>query len=259
MTQTCPVCRQTLTDEARACPFCGTDLSESGAAAAPPPTAGFPPPGSQPVGGVASPNPGQTGPYAQPPGAGFPPASQPGGGDPFTQPPGMIPVVPKIVKRAVIALVVLAAIGGLVVGFLAVTKNVTHHFEGVLARPSPNAAVNIGGGKGGSGKGASGGTDSGEDMSGAREVFREMNANGAPCDRYSEVVDTDIVSAAVCYSGLEVWTIQVFFDDLSYNAVVANYKSSDTIHVAYGGNWTVLTQNKSSARKIAAALGGHGK
>jgi hypothetical protein len=89
-----------------------------------------------------------------------------------------------------------------------------------------------------------------------RETFEAMIDGGAPCDNYDLVVETSIVSAATCFAGTEVWTIQVYFDDVAYDAVIAGYTGNDSIHVAYGGNWTVLTQSKASSRKIAKALDG---
>jgi hypothetical protein len=94
------------------------------------------------------------------------------------------------------------------------------------------------------------------EVNGSRALFRLMNKGGAECTGYNQVIDSTTVDAASCFAGTEAWTIQVFFDDLSYDAVVANYTSSDSIDVAYGGNWTVLVQTEKSARKIARATGG---
>jgi hypothetical protein len=171
----------------------------------------------------------------------------------------MLPVVGKNVRRAFVVLVALAVAAGVVVLFFVVTKQVRKGLDNATNPGTVSVSVPVAPlpheGKGGTGRDDS----SSGDYADARAVYKAMNAHGAKCTQYNEVVNSSVVSAATCVSGTEYWTIQVFFDDLSYNAVVSNYKSSDTIHVAYGGNWTVLTQTKEGARRIAEALDGSGK
>jgi hypothetical protein len=223
MKRPCPTCGRPVKAKATVCGYCGTDL-----------TGRFSNPDSTP----------RTNPTAASPAP-----------DPFSNPSGMLPMIGRTTKTVIVFVVALGVIAGAVVLFLFITKQVRRGLDsaGAAATSSPRTIIideNEGQGS------DSGNPDESRDLSGAREAWREMNANGAPCKSFNLVVETTLVSAASCFAGTEAWTIQVFFDDLSYDAVVANYTSNDTIHVAYGGNWTVLTQSKASSKKIAKALHG---
>jgi hypothetical protein len=243
MSKPCPSCGRDLDDDAAVCKYCGTNVARLSMS----------PPGQ-----------GQQGPIVQP---GRAPDEFSSG--PFSSPPGMLPVIGKTTRRVILAVIALLAVGGVVVVFFLVTHTVRRGLDaidpvskGTLIDTDPNGGGKGGGADNGAGGSDNGGSGSGEasgEFGGARAVFREMNADAVLCKRFNSVVDSSIVSAGTCFAGAEPWTIQVFFDDLSFDAVVSNYVSSDTIHVAYGGNWTVLTQSKASSQKIAKALGGKGK
>lgn len=218
-----------------ACPFCGTNL----AAVAP--------------GGSSSDIPQAASPI---------PNEQTG---PFSSPPGELPIIGKTARRVGVFVIALLVIGAIAALIYFVTPQVRRQLgklggddadvttdHGVFPRPDDTA-------KSGGGSGKDGGGDSSNEYETAAAVVRDLRGTDAACKRYDDVVNTTVVSAGVCYFGTEIWTIQVFLDDLSYDAVVSNYVASDTVHVAYGGNWTILTQTKSSAKKIASALDGRGK
>ena len=151
----------------------------------------------------------------------------------------------------VIVLGVLAGVGALI---FYVSGQIDKSFDSV--REIGNVQIESTPGNGGSGSGTGGSGDRSKDYAGAREVFREMNAHGARCKRFDSAADTEIVSAGICFDGLEAWTIQVFFTDISYNAVLNGYLDNDAVEAAYGGNWIVLTQSRKSAKAIAKALDG---
>jgi hypothetical protein len=230
MKQPCPTCGKPQKRRAKVCDYCGTDLTGRLANPATP--------GS---GGISS----------------SPPIPQPG---PFSSPTGMVPVLGRTTKTIIGFVIAAAVIAGAVVGFFVVTKQVRKGIDAVrnvvtVAPPEQSSGVGDSGGKPG-GKPGTGSGDSSRDFKGARDMFKAMADGGAKCGNYDLVVETTVVSAATCFAGTEVWTIQVFLDDLSYDAVVNSYKENESIHVAYGGNWTVLTQTKASSKKIAKALDG---
>jgi hypothetical protein len=230
MSKSCPYCGTIVEDHLGKCPKCGLDFANRPA---------------QPT-NVTQTSPG-----------GFPtapdPFSSPGIWNPSKGQPVLQPVRTGNVGRtiAIIAAVVLVlGIAGAV--FFYVTREVADNFDfDEPARPPViRTAPNGNGGDKGPSK------QERLEVKGSRALFRLMNENGAKCTGYNQVIDSATVDAASCFAGTEAWTIQVFFDDLSYDAVVANYTASDTIDVAYGGNWTVLVQTEKSARKIARATGG---
>ena len=238
MKRPCPTCGRPVGRRAKVCDYCGRDLT----------------------GGLANPPTPQTS-----AGAPSPPIPQPG---PFSSPTGVVPVLGRTTKTIIVFVLAAGIIAGAVFLFFFLTKQVRRGIDTVAGKTASPPAIVVpteggkggkddkGGGSNGGGSGGAGSGDQSQEFKGARAVFDEMLANGAKCKNFDVVIDTDIVSAATCFAGLEPWTIQVFFDDVSYDAVVSNYVSSDSLHVAYGGNWTVLTGSKSSSRKIAKALGG---
>jgi hypothetical protein len=156
--------------------------------------------------------------------------------------------------RTIIVFVVTAAIiAGAVFLFFFITKQVRKGLDsasGVGATISPfeipSAITDP----------ADGPQDGGREFKGADQMYKAMKAGGARCDNYDLAIESDIVSAATCFAGTEVWTLQVFLDDASWAPVVSGYKSNESVHIAYGGNWVVLTQTKASSKKIAKALDG---
>jgi hypothetical protein len=241
MSKACPYCGNVVDDHVGKCPRCGLDFANRT---------------MQPATSTSS-SPGSPG--------GFPtapdPFSSPGIWNPDKGQPVLQPVrTSNVGRRIAIATMVLIVLGGLGALFFYVTKEVTKRLDddppGVGASiviESPRAGNGNGGGNG---KGGGGGNKEDLSVSGSRELFRLMKKNGAACTGYNQVIETSVVDAASCFAGTEAWTIQVFHDELSYDAVVANYRSNDGIDVAFGGNWTVLVQTEKSARKIARATGG---
>lgn len=235
MSKSCPYCGTVVEDHLGKCPRCGLDFANRPA---------------QPTTTT------QTSP------GGFPtapdPFSSPGIWNPSKGQPVLKPVRTSNTARTIAiiaaAILVLGAIGA---GFFLVTREVTDAFGDPEVNP-----IDVG-----EATEAPGGKDKDEDkdppskqerleVNGSRALYRLMRKEGAKCTGYNQVIDSTTVDAASCFAGTEAWTIQVFFDDLSYDAVVANYRATDTIDVAYGGNWTVLVQTEKSARKIARATGG---
>ena len=90
----------------------------------------------------------------------------------------------------------------------------------------------------------------------AKAVAAAMNKNGLKCKNYDLVTTNDALQAGTCFAGPTPLTIQVFYDQLSYDAVVNNYRSNNAIHVAYGTNWTVLAPTPRDAKHAAKALDG---
>lgn len=241
MTKSCPYCGNVVDDHIGKCPRCGLDFANRAMPQATPPSSS---PGS-PGGFPTAPD----------------PFSSPGIWNPSKGQPVLQPVRSgNAGRRIAIALAAMLVVGGIAAAFFFVTDRVTRGLD--PARPVIDA-TNIeiptigGGGNGGKGggKGGSGDGETGE-VGSSRELFRRMKRNGAECTGYNQVIESSTVDAASCFAGTEAWTIQIFFDDLSYDAVVANYTNSDDIQVAYGGNWTVLVQTKQSAKRIARALDG---
>ncbi|HEY7874879.1 MAG TPA: hypothetical protein VIG64_07120 [Actinomycetota bacterium] len=243
MSKACPYCGNVVDDHIEKCPRCGLDFANRT---------------MQPATSTPS-SPGSPG--------GFPtapdPFSSPGIWNPAKGQPVLQPVrTSNFGRRITIATIALIVLGGLGALFFYVTKEVTKRLDddppangGNIVLESPLGAGNGNGNGNGNGKGG-GGNQEDLSVSGSRELFRQMNRNGAKCTGYNQVIETSIVDAASCFAGTEAWTIQVFHDDLSYDAVVANYRSNDGLDVAFGGNWTVLVQSEKSARKIARATGG---
>ena len=90
----------------------------------------------------------------------------------------------------------------------------------------------------------------------ARALFKDMKANGLECVNFSLITENQTLQAGTCTWEAVPLTIQVFYDDLSYNAVVGNYRTNDAIQVAYGTNWTVLSPTPEGAKRTAKALDG---
>ena len=65
----------------------------------------------------------------------------------------------------------------------------------------------------------------------ARALFKDMNANGLDCKNFSLITENQALQAGSCTSETVPLTIQVFYDELSYNSVVGNYRTNDAIHV----------------------------
>ena len=259
MKTNCPTCGHPLKRRAKVCDYCGRDLT--GATANPPtptPGSGFPQTPTPGSGFPPTPTPGSGFPRTPTPGAAFPqgPMGQPQG--PFSTPTGISPGAGRTVRNVIVFIVAAGVIAGAVLLFFFVTKQVRKGIDTVAGVDvaSPLEDTSSSNKPGGAGKPGGGSGDASQEFKGARETFNAMNAHGAKCKNFDLVVETDIVSAATCFAGAEPWTIQVFLDDLSYDAVVDSYKSHDSVHVAYGGNWTVLTQSRESSKKIAKALGG---
>ena len=234
MKRPCPTCGTPVSRRAKVCPYCGRDLT----------------------GGLVNPPTPQSS-----AGAPSPPIPQPG---PFSSPTGVVPVIGRTTRTIIILIVVAGLLAGATYLFFFVTKQVRREIGSVSGTVvgSPLIIEPEGGAVGGHGhKGGSGGggrpAGGSPDFKGPRDFFDELNADKQLCGNFDLVVETDIVSAATCFAGAEPWTIQIFFDDASYDAVVSNYRSSDSLHVAYGGNWVVLTQSLESSRKIAKAVGGN--
>ena len=231
MSTSCPYCGTVVEDHLGKCPRCGLDFANRP---------------SQPVTSTPT-SPG-----------GFPtapdPFSSPGIWNPSKGQPVLKPVRTGTAGRAVaIIAATILVLGGIGAAIFFVTREVTDAFD--PDEPNPPVVQPT--------RGSNGGRDKDKpskqerlEVSGSRQLFRLMNREGAKCTGYNQVIDTTTVDAASCFAGTEAWTIQVFFDDLSYDAVVANYTATDSIDVAYGGNWTVLVQTEKSARKIARATGG---
>jgi len=237
MSKSCPYCGTIVEDHLGKCPRCGLDFANRPA---------------QPT----------TTPQSSP--GGFPTAP-----DPFSSPeiwdpkgqPVLKPVRTSRVGRTIaIVAAALLILGGIGVAFFVVTREVTDAFDSddVVNPIDPPGGGSTAGGGGKDKDNDKDGPSRQEslEVKGSRALFRLMNKEGAKCTGYNQVIDSTTVDAASCFAGTEAWTIQVFFDDLSYDAVVANYRASDSIDVAYGGNWTVLVQTEKSARKIARATGG---
>lgn len=236
MSKSCPYCGTVVEDHLGKCPRCGLDFANRPA---------------QPATST------QTSP------GGFPtapdPFSSPGIWNPSDGQPVLKPVRTGTAGRTIAilaaALLVLGLIGG---AFYYVTREVTDMFGGEDSAPPAGADedITIISNQGGKHEDEGPSKQESLEVRGSRELFRTMNREGAKCTGYNQVIDTTTVDAASCFAGTEAWTIQVFFDEFSYDAVVANYRASDAIDVAYGGNWTVLVQTPKSARKIARATGG---
>jgi hypothetical protein len=237
MSKSCPYCGNVVDDHIGKCPRCGLDFANRPA---------------QPVTTTPS-SPG-----------GFPtapdPFSSPGIWNPSKGQPVLKPVRAGTAGRRIAIAAAILLVAGLLGGaFFYVTKQVTKSLDPGAPESRdlhivvPSVVLDDPGG-GGKDNGGKGGESL--EVSGSRELFLLMKQNGAKCTGFNQVIESSTVDAASCFAGTEVWTIQVFFDDLSYDAVVANYRASDTITVAYGGNWTVLVQTEKSARKIAHATGG---
>lgn len=240
MSKSCPYCGTIVEDHLGKCPRCGLDFAN---------------------------RPAQPATTTQTSPGGFPTAP-----DPFSSPgiwnPSKGQPVLKEVRTgktgrtiAILAAAVLA-LGLIGAVFYYVTREVTDAFGENDPPPPPGAGdidiirTDPGGKEENRDKDKAPSKQESLEVRGSRELFRIMNREGAKCTGYNQVIDTTTVDAASCFAGTEAWTIQVFFDELSYDAVVANYRATDLIDVAYGGNWTVLVQTEKSARKIARATGG---
>ena len=83
-----------------------------------------------------------------------------------------------------------------------------------------------------------------------------LNEGGFSCKRYNLITENQSLQAGTCFAGAESVSIQVYYDKLSFDSVVSNYISNESIHIAYGKNWTVLVQSPKSAKAAAKALDG---
>ena len=155
--------------------------------------------------------------------------------------------------RALIIIMTLVITGGTVVIFLMVGNEVSDVIDEI-----PNFASPFTQGTDGSGGGSQGETLTSRPgaYKTAKALAADMNGNGLKCKDFSLVTENTALQAGTCFAGATPLTIQVFFDELSYNAVVNNYKSNDAIHVAYGSNWTVLAPSPKDAKRVAKALDG---
>ena len=155
--------------------------------------------------------------------------------------------------RWLVIFMVLAITGGSVAIFLMVGNEVDNVLEDV---PNFEDSFPDGGG-------LPGGPDSDNPLADrpgayktARELFKDMNANGLDCKNFSLITENQSLQAGSCTSEAVPLSIQVFYDELSYNSVVGNYRTNDAINVAFGSNWTVLAPTKKDARRVAQALDG---
>lgn len=89
-----------------------------------------------------------------------------------------------------------------------------------------------------------------------KALVAALNDGGFDCKRYNLITENQSLEAGTCFAGAESVSIQVYYDKLSFDSVVSNYISNDSIHIAYGKNWTVLVQTPKSAKKAAKALDG---
>jgi hypothetical protein len=233
MSKSCPYCGNVVDDHIGKCPRCGLDFANRSAGPAPNTTQ------TSPGGFPAAPD----------------PFSSPGIWNPDKGQPVLQPVrTSNLGRRITIVATTLLVLGVAGAVFFYVTKEVTRNLDRPTGVGVTGGATITTDGNGGGKRG--GGREENLDVSGSRELFRLMNRNGAKCTGFNQVIESTTVDAASCFAGTEAWTIQVFFDDLSYDAVVANYRATDSIDVAFGGNWTVLVQTEKSARKIARAMKG---
>ena len=158
----------------------------------------------------------------------------------------------------VILVVVLAVVGGVGALIFYVSGQIDKSFDAVrdIDIPVNLTPGNGGGGSGNGGNGTGGSSDKSKDYSSSRDLFQDMTAHGARCKGFDEVTANSVVSAGICFNGTETWTIQVYFTDSAYNAVLNGYLGSDATQAAYGSNWIVLVQERKSAKEIAKALNG---
>ena len=90
----------------------------------------------------------------------------------------------------------------------------------------------------------------------ARTLVADLNKNGLKCNQFDLVTENTALQAASCLSGTDPLTIQVMYDQLSYDSIVSGYKKQKDLNVAYGTNWTVITPTPQLAKKVARALDG---
>lgn len=157
--------------------------------------------------------------------------------------------------RAFIIIMTLIITGGTVVIFLMVGNEVSDVIHNIpdFTNPFTQGGDNPGGGNQGGGGSLSDGPGA---FQTAKAVAVAMNKNGLECKNYDLVTENTALQAGTCFAGAAPLTIQVFYDQLSYDAVVSNYRSNNAIHVAYGTNWTVLAPTPKDAKRAAKALDG---
>ena len=155
--------------------------------------------------------------------------------------------------RAFIIIMALVITGGTVAIFLMVGNEVDEVIDSI---PNFSDAFTQGGGVPGDGDEEGSLANRPGAYKTARALFKDMKANGLECVNFSLITENQSLQAGTCTSEAEPLTIQVFYDELSYNAVVGNYRTNDAIHVAYGTNWTVLSPSPKGAKRTAKALDG---
>ncbi|HYN37598.1 MAG TPA: hypothetical protein VEV82_11575, partial [Actinomycetota bacterium] len=156
--------------------------------------------------------------------------------------------------RAFIIIMTLIVTGGTLAIFLMVGSKVGEVIDDIpdSTNPFTQAGDNPGGGQGGGGSLS----DGPGAFKTAKAVAVAMNKNGLKCKNYDLVTTNTALQAGTCFAGAAPLTIQVFYDQLSYDAVVNNYRSNNAIHVAYGTNWTVIAPTPKDAKRVAKALDG---
>ena len=91
----------------------------------------------------------------------------------------------------------------------------------------------------------------------ARALAADLNANGVKCGQFDLVTENDALQAATCFvDETTPLTIQVMYDQLSYDSIVDGYKKQKDLAVAYGTNWTVIAPTPAIAKGVATALDG---
>lgn len=156
--------------------------------------------------------------------------------------------------RAFIIIMTLIVTGGTLAIFLMVGSKVGEVIDDIpdFTNPFTQGGDNPGGGQGGGGSLS----DGPGAFKTAKAVAVAMNKNGLKCKNYDLVTTNTALQAGTCFAGAAPLTIQVFYDQLSYDAVVNNYRSNNAIHVAYGTNWTVIAPTPKDAKRVAKALDG---